>query len=444
MSDAMTNWQTAFDAHIDTPNAQMSARVKREAFARFAAHGIPTRRHEYWKYTPVKGFTSDMTINSTNQAPCAGLDCYRLTFVDGMLDFSQSDIKAISDKIELVGPELDTDAGPWFNTVFAEAQPQHTIVPRPMADLNLALFTGGVGMRIASGQKLDKPIHMRYLGSHPKHLRFVILLEEGTDLTLIESGAGSITTGAEATLQKGATLNHVRFQTEVENQQYTNMFVDIAEEANLKTFTLSLGGEMMRNEIITRIHGDDATCNIAGGILGNNKNHIDNTVFITHDALNGESRQVFKNVVDDDARAVFQGKILVKEGAQKTDGYQMSQSVLLSEGADFNAKPELEIYADDVACSHGSTTGALDETALFYLRSRGVPLKTAQAMLIASFLEDAIAEITDETLRFNCGTPKGRPYLYLFGYWPYCFFVHSFYNDNTTSHARSSSRCIIA
>ena len=126
--------------------------------------------------------------------------------------------------------------------------------------------------------------------------------------------------------------------------------------------------------------------------------HIDNTVFVTHDAVDCESRQVFKNVLAGQARGIFQGKIFVREGAQKTDGYQISQAVLLDDGAEFSAKPELEIYADDVACSHGSTTGALDPTALFYLRSRGVPQKTAEAMLIAAFAEEAIEEIDDENL----------------------------------------------
>ena len=126
--------------------------------------------------------------------------------------------------------------------------------------------------------------------------------------------------------------------------------------------------------------------------------HHDDTVFITHDALNCESRQVFKKVLRNGAQGVFQGKNLVKAGAQKTDGYQLSQSLLLDGDSQFLAKPELEIYADDVKCSHGSTSGAIDETALFYLRSRGVPLIDAEVLLVLSFLGDAIAEIEDEVV----------------------------------------------
>jgi Fe-S cluster assembly protein SufD len=137
---------------------------------------------------------------------------------------------------------------------------------------------------------------------------------------------------------------------------------------------------------------------VAGACLGDGDFHHDDTVFITHDAVNCESRQVFKKVLRNGAIGVFQGKILVKAGAQKTDGYQISQSLLLDDDSQFLAKPELEIYADDVACSHGSTSGAIDEQALFYLRSRGVPEAKAVDLLTLSFVAEAIEEIEDSDL----------------------------------------------
>lgn len=132
--------------------------------------------------------------------------------------------------------------------------------------------------------------------------------------------------------------------------------------------------------------------------MGDGTFHHDDTVFITHDAVNCESRQVFKKVLRNGATGVFQGKIFVKAGAQKTDGYQISQALLLDDDSQFLAKPELEIYADDVACSHGSTSGAIDETALFYLRSRGLPQQAATDLLVLAFLAEALQEIEDETL----------------------------------------------
>jgi Fe-S cluster assembly protein SufD len=150
---------------------------------------------------------------------------------------------------------------------------------------------------------------------------------------------------------------------------------------------------------VLELTGDDAVAHVAGAALGDGDFHHDDTVFITHDAVNCESRQVFKKVLRNGATGVFQGKILVKAGAQKTDGYQISQSLLLDGDSQFLAKPELEIYADDVACSHGSTSGAIDETALFYLRSRGVPTAEATDLLTLAFLAEAVEEIDDEVLR---------------------------------------------
>ena len=156
---------------------------------------------------------------------------------------------------------------------------------------------------------------------------------------------------------------------------------------------------MTRNEVIITLKGDDAVAHVAGAALGDGRDfHHDDTVFVTHDAVNCESRQVFKKVLRNGATGVFQGKILVEPGAQKTDGYQISQSLLLDEDANFLAKPELEIYADDVQCSHGSTSGAIDDTALFYLKSRGIPEDKAQDLLVLAFVAEALAEIEDEDL----------------------------------------------
>ena len=144
--------------------------------------------------------------------------------------------------------------------------------------------------------------------------------------------------------------------------------------------------------------GDDAVAHVAGACVGDGDFHHDDTVFVTHDAVNCESRQVFKKVLRNGATGVFQGKILVKQGAQKTDGYQISQSLLLDDDSQFLAKPELEIYADDVACSHGSTSGAIDEDSMFYLRSRGVPEAQAKNLLVLAFLAEAVEEIESEDI----------------------------------------------
>ena len=162
---------------------------------------------------------------------------------------------------------------------------------------------------------------------------------------------------------------------------------------------MTVNGILTRNESVLEFTGDDASATVAGASAGDGSNfHHDDTVFVTHDAVNCESRQVFKKVLRNGATGVFQGKILVQPDAQKTDGYQISQGLLLDEDSQFLAKPELEIYADDVACSHGSTCGAIDEEAMFYLKSRGVPKKEAQDMLVLAFLAEAIEEVENDVL----------------------------------------------
>jgi Fe-S cluster assembly protein SufD len=229
----------------------------------------------------------------------------------------------------------------------------------------------------------------------------LIRLEPGADLTVLESGAAAarLNLVMEVEIAEGAAFHHVRVQgRDHERRAATALFARLGRAATCKSFTLTVNGRLTRNEAVIEFAGDDGVAHVAGACVGEGAFHHDDTVFVTHDAVNCESRQVFKKVLRSGAVGVFQGKILVKPGAQKTDGYQISQGLLLDEDSQFLAKPELEIYADDVACSHGSTVGAVDETALFYLTSRGVPRKEAEELLVLAFLDDAIAEIEDERL----------------------------------------------
>jgi Fe-S cluster assembly protein SufD len=232
-------------------------------------------------------------------------------------------------------------------------------------------------------------------------LHHVVRLEKGADLTLLETGpaAARFNKVMEVEVGDGAGFHHVRAQgRDRERRAVTHMFARLGARSTYKSFTLTVNGVLTRNEQVVEMTGDEAVAHVAGACVGDGDFHHDDTVFVTHDAVACESRQVFKKVLRNGATGVFQGKILVKPGAQRTDGYQISQSLLLDEDAQFLAKPELEIYADDVKCSHGSTSGAIDETALYYLRSRGVPKGTATDLLVLSFLAEALAEIEDGTL----------------------------------------------
>jgi Fe-S cluster assembly protein SufD len=233
-------------------------------------------------------------------------------------------------------------------------------------------------------------------------LHNVIKLDAGASLTVLETGpaAARLNMVTEVEVADTAALHHIRAQgRDHERRAATHIFARLGTESVFKSFTLTANGVMTRNECVLELTGDDAKATVGGACVGDGDFHHDDTVFITHDAENCESRQVFKKVLRNGATGVFQGKILVKTGAQKTDGYQISQSLLLDGDSQFLAKPELEIYADDVICSHGSTSGAIDETALFYLQSRGISKPVATDLLTLSFLAEAVDEIEDETLR---------------------------------------------
>ena len=272
----------------------------------------------------------------------------------------------------------------------------------PFAALNTAFATDGIVIR-ATG-KAKKPVNFTYLHEDPNSdaiLHFVIRVEAGADLTVLENGpaAARFNKCMEIDVADGGAFHHVRTQgRDHERRAVTHLFARLGEESTFKSFTLTANGVLTRNEAVIELLGDNAIAHIAGAAVGDGDFHHDDTVFVTHDAVNCESRQVFKKVLRNGAVGTFQGKILVKEGAQKTDGYQISQSLLLDEDAQFLAKPELEIYADDVACSHGSTSGAIDDDAMFYLRSRGVTETEAQDLLVLAFIAEVIEEIEDEAI----------------------------------------------
>ena len=276
-------------------------------------------------------------------------------------------------------------------------------VSRPLAALNTAVATEGLAIRVTG--KAPRPILLRGLrksDSADAVLHHVIRLEPGAELTVLEDGGPGARVNAliEADVADDAALHLIRASgPEAERRGVWQLFARLGRESALKAFAIAAGGRLTRTEQVVELTGDDAAVHLAGACLGDGDDFThDDTVFVIHDAERCESRQVFKKVLRGTAKGVFQGKILVKEGAQKTDGYQISQGLLLDERAEFLAKPELEIYADDVICSHGSTCGAADENALYYLRARGIPKREAESLLVLSFLGEAIEEIEDEDL----------------------------------------------
>ena len=391
----------------DMPQGGWSMAARSEALARLRSMGLPSRRDEYWKYTRPDTLTqvgaTNAAVLATDEAPVFGeIDTLQIVFVDGVFD------EAASADLTLEGITIERLAAAnadihWAKGLYGALETNgQTPVERPLATLNTAFATDGVLLHITG--KPSKPIHLIYRhvsNTSDAILHHVIKVDADAEVTVLENGpaAARFNECMEVDIADGAKFHHVRAQgRDHERRAATHIFARLGTESTFKSFTLTANGVMTRNECVIELTGDDAHATIAGASLGDGDFHHDDTVFITHDAVDCESRQVFKKVLRNGATGVFQGKILVKAGAQKTDGYQISQSLLLDEDSQFLAKPELEIYADDVACSHGSTSGAIDEDALFYLRSRGVPHGEATDMLTLSFLAEAVEEIENEAL----------------------------------------------
>lgn len=395
-------------AGLTLPTGGWSEQARREALARVTDMGLPQRRDEYWKYT-----RPDMLLDPA--APHAALlandedplfdtlDRLKIVFVDGVFD------AAASDDLSLEGVTIErlADIGApaihWAKSLYGALEARgHVPVARPFAAMNTAFASDGVVIHVTG--KPSKPINLIYnhlSESSDAILHHVLRVEAGAEVTLLENGpaAARFNKCIEIDIADGGKLHHVRAQgRDHERKAVTHMFARLGAESVFKSFTLTVNGVLTRNECVIELTGDDAVAHVAGACVGDGDFHHDDTVFVTHDAVNCESRQVFKKVLRNGATGVFQGKILVKAGAQKTDGYQISQSLLLDEDSQFLAKPELEIYADDVACSHGSTSGAIDEEALFYLRSRGVPVSAATDLLTLAFLAEAVDEIENKAL----------------------------------------------
>ena len=383
----------ASEALLGAYNAPDGAKWALDARSKAAANlrrmGAPVKRDEYWKYTNPADLTEVPTpkaaLFETDEAPMFDtIDRVNLIFVDGVFDADQSDDLALAGlEIETLSDALSKDIH-WAKDLFGVLETNgQTPVDRPMAALNTAVAHEGFVIK-ATG-KVTKPVAICYLhasNSSDAMVHHVIKVDAGASLTLLESGPGAARFNSvmEVDVAEKAEFHHVRTQgRDHQRRTATHMFGRLGAQSIFRSFTMTVNGVLTRNESVLEFTGDDAKATVGGASAGDGRDfHHDDTVFVTHGSLNCESRQVFKKVLRNGATGVFQGKILVKEGAQKTDGYQISQGLLLDNNSNFLAKPELEIYADDVICSHGSTVGAIDEDAIFYLLSRGVPKAQAQ------------------------------------------------------------------
>jgi Fe-S cluster assembly protein SufD len=405
--------QTATDARLAALTLPEGAgwlqAARKDALARVRAMGLPQRRDEYWKFTRPDTLTqvdapAAEAFHPDEREIFGDVDRVKIVFADGVFDAAASDdLAAEGLRIERLADAGAADIH-WARDLYGVLETRgQSPVDRPLAALNSAAATDGVVIHVTG--RVSKPVNLVY--RHESNvsdvmLHHVIKLDAGAEMTLLENGpaAARFNDVLEVDVGDGATFHHVRTQgRDHQRRAATHLFAQLGSESRFKSFTMTANGALTRNECVIELLGDDATAHVAGASMGDGDFHDDDTVFVTHDALRCESRQVFKKVLRNGATGVFQGKILVKAGAQKTDGYQISQSLLLDGDSQFLAKPELEIYADDVICSHGSTSGAIDKDAMYYLRTRGVPKGIATDLLTLAFLAEAVDEIEDDVLQ---------------------------------------------
>lgn len=365
--------------------------------------GLPGRRVEAWKYTDLRpiaaaAFQEPLTPCTDCTALLArvpAVDGACLVFVDGRFrdDLSTPPIAARVTRFA-THPEFG-----------ALTRPDR----EPMVALNTMLAEDGAIIEVPENTDAGL-IHLVSLatdapgGTSDFHPRHVIRLAPGARLTVLETSLGDgVYLHAPVTelhVAEGATLTHIRLQDESTAAFHlSTLYAEIAERGTYDSFALNLGGRMTRTEVHARLAGPGAVTHLNAAQLLSGTQHADFTTVVRHDAPRGTSRQTVKNVLAGRSRGVFQGRIEVARHAQKTDGYQMSQALLLSPDAEVDTKPELEIFADDVKCSHGATVGELDAEQLFYLRSRGIPDPEARSMLVRAFLAEALDAVSHAAAR---------------------------------------------
>jgi Fe-S cluster assembly protein SufD len=387
------------------------------AIEAFSLVGLPHRRIEEWKYTdlrtlmpevhPLAGLSpvagANVSVEGAVGRSLAHLDAYRAIFVDGAFrpDLSTAQ-SAPGVTFQSLRAALE-DEGACEGTV-ATLPP---IEGDPITLLATAFATDGAMLSIASKARIDKPLHLIFFGGEAKPQlsarQNVIWVGEDADVTLIETHADGRDNQTFAFTRLGlgarARVRHICSTFGGDAHHLASLSATLGEAAHYEPVQMTVDGAVTRAQAKIRFEGEGARCHYAGAMLLRGSSHADFTLVVEHAAPSCESRELVKAVLDGRSRGVFQGKVVVERGAQKTDGKQMANALLLSDDAEFDSKPELEIYADDVACGHGATAGQLDEELMFYLRARGIPQAEARALLIAGFVGEALEKIEDDNLR---------------------------------------------
>jgi Fe-S cluster assembly protein SufD len=404
------------------PGGAAVLKRREEAIGRFSALGLPHRRIEAWKYTDLRNLMKEalppsLAVSVPVSAkqlddvlgPLAKLEAMRVVFVDGFYAEALSDTRSVPGlAVMSLGRALADEADATSDRLLEI----DGIDNEPIVALNTAYVTDGAVIAIADKAKLEKPLLIVNVSASPEPrfvaTRNVVAVGAHAHATIIEAfvtllGAATDAQASALTeidLAKDAQATHVKCVLGTGGATHlANWLVGIGERADYRGFQFTSGVALARNQLALTFKGQGGTIDLSGAFLAQGHEHIDTTLVVDHAVPGCTSRELFKGVLADEARGIFQGKVIVRPDAQKTDGKQMAKVLMLSPNAEFDSKPELEIFADDVVCGHGSTSADLDQDLLFYCRSRGIPEQEARALLIESFIGEAIAKVEREDVR---------------------------------------------
>ncbi|WP_375562079.1 Fe-S cluster assembly protein SufD [Bernardetia sp. OM2101] len=395
--------------------------AKKTALEAIENNAFPTTRNEEWKFTDIKSIISNkFELQSDKDSSNSDLDLnlnefdyflnknkdlnsHVLVFINGHFSEKHSSIKKLNDKISIKTlSEIENT-----NSIFDKFESDSVSI---FSDINAAFATDGYVIELAANQEMELPVFVYFVNDASQkntlsQVRNYISVGENSRCTVVEN---YITKGENPNLtnivtsvnvEKYANVKHLKIQADAKSQfQIGSTHAKQADNSSFTNTTISLAGKLIRNDLRI-VSGEHCESYMNGLYLLNDKTHVDNHTVVDHQRPNSYSNETYKGVLDGKSRAVFNGKIFVRQAAQKTNAFQSNKNVLLSDDAILNTKPQLEIWADDVKCSHGATTGKLDEEALFYLQARGIPKQKAKSLLLQAFAEEVLESIEIEVLR---------------------------------------------
>lgn len=408
-----TEAEAALSSFYEEMREKGAPRLREAAWDDFSRKGLPNRRVEAWHYTDIKAALAKPAPIAAASRAAPSLerahDSLRLVILDGVFRPDLSDVARLPEGV--VAQSLRdalAQSDPQVMDALASAD---VGADDAMVSLNAALMQDGVVLRIAPGAVIERAIELASFVStdaaQSTFSRSLALVGKGARATLIETVGALANAPAQDNqtlilrLAAGAALDLVSHVSGAAEQavRVLSLLAHLDEGATVKSYALIEGAGLLRRQIFARLDGERAHIALNGATLARGRQHADMTLVVDHAKPNGESRERFRNILDEQSVGVFQGRIVVRPGAQKTDGAMQSKGLLLSDGATMNNKPELEIFADDVQCSHGATCGRLDKDQLFYLMARGLPRREAEALLIDAFANEAMEGLDDDALQ---------------------------------------------